>query len=283
MLHERIDLEEIFPELPKTEKKAIAEIYIPGVYEEIGLDKKFPCVILCPGGAYIFRCQREDEPTVLRLLGAGIAVIKVEYSCGTEGGRYPDQLLQVSAAVALARRNAKEWHIDENKVIVMGFSAGGHLAATVGTQWQEPFIRRCLGLEKGENKVNGMVLCYPVITSGEFTHTDSMKYLLGEDRYQEREWLERVSAECHVSEYTPKAFLWHTCTDDLVPVENTLLMAQALRKQGIPFEMHIYPEGPHGLASGEETTADKKEELNPHAEYVSSWIAHCIRWIREVV
>lgn len=283
MIHERINLEEIFPGLPKTEKTAVAEIFIPDTYEEIGLQKVFPCVVLCPGGAYVFRSQREDEPTVLRFLGAGMAVIKVEYSCGPEGGHYPTQLLQVSAAIAMVRRNAGKWHIDTEKIVVMGYSAGGHLAATVGTKWQEAFIRETLDMKYGENKVNGMILCYPVITSGEFTHEDSIQFLLGEDRYRIPEEREKVSLEKMVTGDTPKAFLWHTFEDDLVPVENTLKMADALRKQGIQFELHIYPQGPHGLAICEETTADVKEHLNVYADYVSSWVEHCIRWIREVV
>ena len=283
MIHERINLEEIFPALPKTEKTAVAEIFIPDTYEEIGLQKVFPCVVLCPGGAYVFRSQREDEPTVLRFLGAGMAVIKVEYSCGPEGGHYPTQLLQVSAAIAMVRRNAGKWHIDTEKIVVMGYSAGGHLAATVGTKWQEAFIRETLDMKYGENKVNGMILCYPVITSGEFTHEDSIQFLLGEDRYRIPEEREKVSLEKMVTGDTPKAFLWHTFEDDLVPVENTLKMADALRKQGIQFELHIYPQGPHGLAICEETTADVKEHLNVYADYVSSWVEHCIRWIREVV
>lgn len=283
MIHERINLENIFPNLPKTNKAAAAEIFIPDTYEEIGLNKVFPCIILCPGGAYAFLSQREDEPTVLRFLGAGMAVIKVEYSCGPEGGHYPAQLLQVSAAIALARRNAVKWHIDTEKIVVMGYSAGGHLAATVGTKWQEPFIRDILGIDFGENKVNGMILCYPVITSGEFTHEDSIKFLLGEEKYLLPLEREKVSLEKQVTEDTPKAFLWHTFEDDLVPVENTLKMAEALRKQGIQFELHIYPQGPHGLAICEETTADVREHLNPCADYVSSWVEHCIRWIREVV
>lgn len=283
MIHERINLEEIFPGLPKTEKTAVAEIFIPDTYEEIGLQKVFPCVVLCPGGAYVFRSQREDEPTVLRFLGAGMAVIKVEYSCGPEGGHYPTQLLQVSAAIAMVRRNAGKWHIDTEKIVVMGYSAGGHLAATVGTKWQEAFIRETLDMKYGENKVNGMILCYPVITSGEFTHEDSIQFLLGEERYRIPEEREKVSLEKMVTGDTPKAFLWHTFEDDLVPVENTLKMADALRKQGIQFELHIYPQGPHGLAICEETTADVKEHLNVYADYVSSWVEHCIRWIREVV
>lgn len=283
MIHERINLEEIFPSLPKTEKTAIAELYIPDTYEEIGYNKIFPCIILCPGGAYAMRSQREDEPTVLRFLGSGMAVIKVEYSCGTEGGHYPVQLLQVSAAVILARRNAQKWHIDTEKIVVMGYSAGGHLAATVGVQWQETFICDILGSRAGENKVNGMILCYPVITSGKFTHEDSIKFLLGEDKYQIPSEREKVSLENMVTQNTPKAFLWHTFEDDLVPVENTLKMAQALREHGIQFELHIYPQGPHGLAICEETTADVKEHLHPSADYVSSWVEHCIRWIREIV
>ncbi len=283
MIHERINLEELFPSLPKTEKTAIAELYIPDIYEEIGCNKVFPCIILCPGGGYAMRSQREDEPTVLRFLGSGMAVIKVEYSCGTEGGHYPTQLLQVSAAVVLARRNAQKWHIDTEKIVVMGYSAGGHLAATVGVQWQETFICDILGSKAGENKVNGMVLCYPVITSGKFTHEDSIKFLLGEDKYQIPSERKKVSLENMVTQNTPKAFLWHTFEDDLVPVENTLKMAQALREQGIQFELHIYPEGPHGLAICEETTADVKEHLHPCADYVSSWVEHCIKWIREIV
>lgn len=283
MLHERINLEDIFPGLPKTKKTAVAEVYAPGVYQEIGCQKVFPCIILCPGGAYVFRSEKEDEPTVLKFLGAGMVVIKVEYSCGTEDGHYPVQLLQVSAAVALARRNAENWHIDTKKIVVMGYSAGGHLAATVGTKWQEPFIAEQLGLAPGENEVNGMVLGYPVITAGEFTHEDSIKFLLGEERYQIESEREKVSLEKQVTEHTARAFLWHTFEDDLVPVENTLMMAEALRKKGVQFELHIYPEGPHGLAVCDETTVDVKEHLNPHADYASSWVTHCIRWIREVV
>lgn len=283
MIHERVNLEEVFPDLPRTEKTAAAEIYLPGTYEEIGKNKVFPCVILCPGGAYAFRSEIEDEPTALRFLGAGMAVVKVEYSCGPEGGHYPAQLLQVSAAIALVRRNAQKWHIAEDKVIVLGYSAGGHLAATVGTQWQESFVRETLGIRQGENKVNGMVLCYPVITAGEFTHEDSIKFLLGEEKYQIPEERKKVSLEYQVGQDTPKAFLWHTFEDDLVPVENTLRMGAALREQGIQFEMHIYPQGPHGLSICDETMTDVKEHLNPCADYVSSWVGHCIRWIREVV
>lgn len=90
MVYEKINLEEIFVNLPKTDRTAVAHVFLPEVYEEIGVNKVFPCVVLCPGGAYVFRSQREDEPTVLRFLGAGIAVVKVEYSCGPEGGSFSD-------------------------------------------------------------------------------------------------------------------------------------------------------------------------------------------------
>lgn len=283
MIHEKINLEEYFSGLPKTKKQAAAEIFVPDTFSEIGVDKVFPCVILIPGGAYVFRSEREDEPTALKFLGAGMVVIKVEYSCGTEEGHFPDQLVQVCAAIALARRNAKKWHINTDKLVVLGYSAGGHLAATVGTMWNRPIVSEILGTTSKETYVNGMVLCYPVITSGEFTHEDSIKFLLGEDRYQIQAEREKVSLENMVTKDTPKAFLWHTFEDDLVPVENTLLMASALRREGIQFEMHIYPQGPHGLAVCDETTADIKEHLNPYAEYVSTWVSHCIKWIREVV
>ena len=283
MVYEKINLEEIFVNLPKTDRTAVAHVFLPEVYEEIGVNKVFPCVVLCPGGAYVFRSQREDEPTVLRFLGAGIAVVKVEYSCGPEGGHFPTQLLQVCAAIAMVRRNAEKWHIDSSKIAVMGYSAGGHLAGTVGTLWNSPLVRETLQIPSGEDRPDGMILGYPVITSGAYTHEDSIKFLLGEDRYQDEKESEMVSVEKLVNRDTPKAFLWHTFEDDLVPVENTLKMADALRKEGVLFEMHIYPHGPHGLAICDETTVDVKENLNPYAAYVSSWVEHCIRWIREVL
>lgn len=283
MVYEKINLEEIFVNLPKTDRTAVAHVFLPEEYEEIGVNKVFPCVVLCPGGAYVFRSQREDEPTVLRFLGAGIAVVKVEYSCGPEGGHFPTQLLQVCAAIAMVRRNAEKWHIDSSKIAVMGYSAGGHLAGTVGTLWNSPLVRETLQIPSGEDRPDGMILGYPVITSGAYTHEDSIKFLLGEDRYQDEKEREKVSVEKLVNHDTPKAFLWHTFEDDLVPVENTLKMADALRKAGVLFEMHIYPHGPHGLAICDETTVDVKENLNPYAAYVSSWVEHCIRWIREVL
>lgn len=154
-------------------------------------------------------------------------------------------MLEILAAITYIRRNSERLHIDPEKIAVMGFSAGGHAACTAGLFWQEKIAEETLGIEHGEDKPNGMILCYPVITSGKYTHSGSMKCLLGDD--PDPELLEKMSLEKQVTENAPHAFIWHTSEDGLVPLENSLYIAEALHEKGIDVEMHIYPKGHHGL------------------------------------
>ncbi|MBR3832851.1 MAG: alpha/beta hydrolase [Lachnospiraceae bacterium] len=225
-----------------------------------------PMIIICPGGGYSHVSDREGELLAMQFLAAGFHTAVLKYS--VEPARFPTQLKELAKAVALVRSHAEEWHIIKDKIIIQGSSAGGHLAASLGCFWKQKTIFGELSHEEIDFiRPNGLILSYPVITSGEHAHVGSFQALLG-DKYEE--YKEVVSLELQVNENTPKTFLWHTFEDGSVPVENTLLFIQALKKQNIPFECHIYPKGIHGLSLGNELTLGVNEsELQPE---VTTWV-----------
>ena len=175
----------------------------------------------------------------------------------------------------IIRENAKEWNVDDQKIAVCGFSAGGHLAASLGVHWDKQYLKECPGISAGLNQPNALILAYPVITSGAFAHKGSFENLLGIEAnnplYQE------MSLEHQISDKTPPVFLWHTFDDGAVPVENSLLFAQGLRSNHIPFELHIYPHGPHGLSLANEETRAENMEVYPN---VATWMNLCIEWLK---
>ncbi len=223
--------------------------YILGNTPEIDQNRKRPIVIVCPGGGYRFVSEREAEPIATQLLAKGFHACILRYT--VYPAKFPTALTQLSKAVAYVREHAKEWNVNKDKIIVAGFSAGGHLAASMGTLWQEDFLEEIMGIPKENYKPNGMILSYPVISSGPFAHRDSFVALL-QDRYEEL--LDEMSLEKRVTKATVPAFIWHTFEDELVPIENTMLFANALNEKKIPFELHIYPKGGHGLSLADEET-----------------------------
>ncbi|PHV70306.1 acetylesterase [Sporanaerobium hydrogeniformans] len=241
--------------------------------KEIKLPRKRPAVIVCPGGAYRFKSDREGEPIAMRFLAAGMQAFVLQYSVAPS--RYPSALLELAKAVAVVREHASEWDIDPNRIFVCGFSAGGHLCASLGTLWNEPFLKDSLGTEEKMWKPNGMILCYPVITTGEYTHEESCQLLLGPEATSEAR--KSLSLETRVTKETIPCFIWHTAEDTAVPVENALLLTMALRKHSVPFELHIYEIGEHGLALCDETTMDIPEQVQPDN---ANWIQLAIQWIR---
>lgn len=278
MWYEKVYLEDCFVGLPRPQNKTCLTLYLPEISGEINADALYSCVVICPGGGYCRTSAREAEPVALRFLGNGIAAAVLHYSC--DGAHYPLQLLQVLASITYIRRKRSKFHINPDKIAVMGFSAGGHAACSAGLFWQEEFVEKALEIKHGEDKPNGMILCYPVITSGEYAHADSFKCLLGEN--PEPGLLAKMSLENQVTENAPRTFLWHTATDMSVPVENSLLLAAALHKKGIPLEMHIYPDGHHGISLCDETV-DRPENITGAARYCSGWFSLCTRWIKEIL
>ncbi len=232
-----------------------------------GEKKRRPAMVICPGGAYSMTSDREAEPIAVRFNALGFHSFVVRYTVEAPM-RFPGALLEVCKAIAMVREHADEWNVDSNKIVVCGFSAGGHLAASVGTFWNNELVTKPLGLNHQEDQPNGMVLCYPVITSGGFAHNGSFYNLL-RDHYEEQK--ELVSLEKQVNADTPPAFLWHTFEDSCVPVENTLLMATALREKRIPFEVHIYPKGWHGLALSTQETGGGPAEVSEWPDLAARW------------
>ncbi len=175
------------------------------------------------------------------------------------------------------RDNAEQWQIDPDRIFVAGFSAGGHLAASLGVFWHEPFLAGLLKTESGRIRPNGLILSYPVITSGEHAHRESFYNLLG-SRYEEL--VDYVSLENRVTEKTPPVFLWHTWEDDCVPCQNALLLAQTLKAKGVSLELHIYPHGGHGLSlANEETAAIGGYGVQEHCQ---SWMPMALGWAKNI-
>lgn len=217
-------------------------LYLLDDSPEIAIHKR-PLIIICPGGGYEFTSDREAEIVALQFCAMGYHAAVLRYS--TYPSLYPTSVLEVGKSVALVRENATEWFVDPEKIVVMGFSAGGHLAASYCTHWDRDFMTEGLNEEKEMLRPNAMILCYPVISSGVFAHQKSFKKLLGEE-YEEKK--AEHSLEFCVTENTPKAFIWHTCEDKGVPVQNSLLFVSALLEHKIPVEYHIFEKGMHGLA-----------------------------------
>ena len=230
-----------------------------------------PAVIICPGGGYQMTSDREAEPIALCFLDQGFQCFVLRYSVAGQV-LFPGPQLELAGAVALVRRRAAEWMVDPDRIVVCGFSAGGHLAGSLGMLWNRELLTVPLGLHPADIRPNGLILSYPVITTGEFAHRASFESLLGG---RAAEYSKLVSLEKQVSKDTPPVFLWHTWDDDCVPVENSLLLAQALRRHNIPLELHILPHGIHGLALA---TA----ETNVVEEACADWPVWASRWIRNL-
>lgn len=238
--------------------------------------KKRPMILMCPGGGYEWTSDREAEPLAMQFLSMGFHAAVLRYS--TAPAVYPTALLEAAQAMNLIHEYADEWKVDTERIVVQGCSAGGHLAASLGVFWHEPWLAEKVGVKNEMLRPAAMLLCYPVITSGEYAHRGSFDALLkGQNT---AELLERVSLEKQVTEHTPKAFLWHTWTDESVPVENSLLFIQALRKYRIPTEFHMYPVGGHGLSTCDMLSANA--EGYGVQEECQSWLMLAKKWLEEV-
>lgn len=237
-------------------------------------NKKRPAVLICPGGGYAYTSEREAEPIAKKFNAAGYHAFVLYYS--TAPSKHPQPLLDVSRAMCILRENAEAWKVDSDKITVCGFSAGGHLVASLGVHWNKSYLE-VPGITAELNRPNALILSYPVISSGEFAHRGSFENLLGLETTEA--YLYEMSLEHHISEITPPTFLWHTFADTSVPVENSLFFAQGLRKNNIPFELHIYPDGPHGLSLATEETGNETGGIDPH---VATWIDLCVQWLKNI-
>lgn len=269
---ETIHLRDYYGFLGKDGCNPTVEMFFPYDSNKLfGKQKKRPCLIVCPGGAYSFLAERESEPIALNFVQNGYNVFIIKYSVAPH--TFPTQLCEVAALVELVYKNSDIWNCDTSKLAIIGFSAGGHLAAHYSTMFDCQQVRSYFPQSKS---VNAAILCYPVITAEyEYAEKGSICNLSGKKPYT-KEDIENLSCEKHVRETTPPTFIWHTAEDSLVKVMNSLIYAQALSENKVPYELHIYPYGPHGLS-----TADRVTNSNLPEKYksVHTWIGFAKKWL----
>lgn len=249
---------------------AALNLYLIDDSEAIHIHKR-PVVVVCPGGAYSFTSDREAEIVALQFLAMGYHAAVLRYSVAP--AVFPAAALELGRAVFWLREHSGEWNIDSERIVVAGFSAGGHVAASYCMFWDKEWMTGALGAGAGQLRPNGMILGYPVVTSGEYAHQDSFRNLLGED-YEAKK--REVSLEFCVGEQVPRAFIWHTYEDELVPVQNSLLLVNALMEKHIPVEFHIFEKGGHGLS-----LASRLTNLTGHGpeRAAGAWVGLVHQWM----
>ena len=226
-------------------------------------------VVICPGGGYGGLAPHEGAQYAQFLNESGIAGFVLKYRLGPGGYRHPAMLQDAARAVRTVRARAGEWKVDPKHIGIMGSSAGGHLASTLLTHFDAGKPEAADPIEQQSSRPDLGILCYAVISLGEFGHRGSMNNLLGKD--PSPELVRELSNELQVTKDTPPCFIWHTYEDGGVPVENSLQFAAALRKAGVPFDLHIYQKGQHGLGLG-------TRDWNPEKRH--PWTRDCISWLQ---
>ena len=236
--------------------------YIQEDYPTLAAHKVRPALVICPGGAYRWCSPREEDPAALPFLTRGYQVFILEYSCAERAGGYRP-LGELAETVRRLRENCEQWHIDPDRIAVLGFSAGGHLAASLGALWNDVE----LALPEG-CRPDAVALCYPVISTKEYAHEESAYWVSGGDE-QVREKLhlpDRVTGDF------PPTFLWHGGRDESVPPENSLMLACALRRQHVPLEFHLFSDGTHGISVCTREVETPDEACRP-------WVELCMAWL----
>ena len=228
-----------------------------------------PAVVVCPGGGYSHLSEREADPVAFEYLAKGYNAFVLYYSLN-EAAKFPKPIVDLSQALKIIRENADEWHITKDKIAVCGFSAGGHLCASLGVHWNLPEVQEKSGCHNGENQPNALILVYPGITT-KLWESHNLNMFIGNRDADEIKYL--FDASLHVGAHTPPAFLVHTFMDNVVPVSESLTFATALEQNDIPFEMHISPNGYHGMGLGNRETA---RYVDPS---FAKWMELSILWL----
>jgi acetyl esterase/lipase len=226
--------------------------------------------IICPGGGYFSLAPHEGFHYALWLNEQGIAGFVLKYRLGSGGYRHPAMMQDAQRAIRYVRANAEKWNLDPNRIGVMGSSAGGHLAATALTHFDAGNPGAVDPIDRVSSRPNLGILCYPVITMGADTHSGSKRNLLGDN--PDPSLVALLSNEKQVTRDTPQVFIFHTFEDSAVKVENTMEFAAALRRAGVPFALHIYTKGNHGMGLG----GAQWDPGNRH-----EWTFECALWLKE--
>ena len=277
----------------KLNETASFDTYLLHNSKEYNVDKKRPLVIVCPGGGYTFTSEREAEPIALKFNSVGIHSVVLWYTTHDHVKNTPrNALIELARTIKYVKEHAKEWYVDPNKIIVCGFSAGGHLALQIATRWHEHWLAKEAKTTNEQLRVNLIIPCYPSAFATRFEKDDygfAHQLIQNPNTANERMFgaynpsdtdVNEYNCLLHVSNYTPPMFIWHTYEDALVNVSNSLMLGTKLREFNIPFELHIFERGEHGLALCDRTTARKPSHHNQH---VIHWFSLCEEWLSNYI
>lgn len=278
MIYKTIDLK---AEYPATEYEGYLDVYCCETSNDPP-ERKYPAMIICPGGGYAYCAKIEGEPIMAAFFSAGVQCFVLRYSAARSEPPvyYPTEHLQLAAAFDWVRRHADEYKIDKDTIGLIGFSAGGHLAGSFGAGlWHSENYADTLGVERENLRPNALALGYSVLSLLDPTNDWTVKNLLADRRFDENEKA-RLSFENIVGEFTPPTYLWHTSTDDIVPVECSIRAMSALAAHKIPFQARIFPEGGHGLSRATRLTSGDLTKIPPR--YIADWMRDCTDWFLRV-
>ena len=248
--------------LSKTNPNAVINCFLHGG------KKQRAAVVVCPGGAYKTLADYEGDVVAKKYYKAGFNAFTVKYSVG-EKATFPAPITDLSVALKIIRENANNWQVDSQKIAVLGFSAGGHLALSLGTLWNDPEVQAAACCTKEENKPNAIISCYGVTGARFWLFHRPIFDVLTKGR-TEKEGKNILHNPKNVGKHTPPVFMWHTFNDTAVPVDEAIELMTALSKNDIPFESHIYPNGRHGLG-----LAKKDKDLK-------AWHKLSVKWLNRL-
>ncbi len=296
MIHETIYLYEGRTDVTLT-------TYVLSDSGEMLAGKKRPAVLICPGGAYLACSDREAEPIAMAFATMGYHAFVLRYSVyggeafdnhfvgmiPREECRYPAPMREIGLAMLSIKEHAKEWLIDADRVAICGFSAGAHNCAMYATHWHMPVITDFLGKDKELFRPAACILAYCIsdyvymkehadrhIGARELFDAANLSYLGSKEVSKEQ--LMEVSPAHFVTAETPPTFLWATAEDEVVPVQHSIRMAHALADEGVPFELHIFEEGRHGLSLATQASSNCKAQINPDA---AKWVGLAEAWLHK--
>ncbi len=276
---------DIFP----SSEQAHITAYLQPVYP---LCPKRPCVIICPGGAYQHISEKEAEPAALGFYSQGYNAFVLSYSTGIGIGNLPVPIVQLAKTVAYIRQNAEMWSVDPDKIVVCGFSAGGHTAALFGALWHEKWLEKSINIKSEMFKPNALLLCYPLLDIKSFCdmqleNNPSMQGLI-ESVYlnlfsqinPSQEELDKWDAKKLINQDMPPVFLWTTLNDDIVDISQSLEFISVLSKHQISFEYHMFEKGLHGLSGADALSGYSKAEIEELGN-APKWRDLAIKWLED--
>lgn len=271
MLHVIIHLNNYY----KLDNDPILEVMIPFIKDENNHDISKGILIL-PGGAYTYTSKREGDPVALAFMMKGNCSFILHYTCKTS---YPTPMIEVACAIDYLRKNSLKYYLNKDQIIVCGFSAGGHLAASYGyLHKNKDFLKRVDFLAENITP-NGLILCYPVITMGEHTHLETRENITGGNIGL----YDFLSVEKNVDKDYPPTFIWTTNPDYVVPYCNSIMLVEQLKKNNVPTEFMLFPFLDHAKSIGTDLVNDINDENKEQYANIATWVEKSVLFFNKYI